>query len=46
MTKSAIVFMVGSWGFVLGLTFWSFWRLLSSEKAEAAPEGAVERAEG
>lgn len=46
MTTSAMVFMVGSWSFVLGLTFWSFRRLLSAEKPEGAPEGAVERAEG
>jgi hypothetical protein len=46
MTKSAIVFMAGSWAFVLGLTFWSFRRLLSAEKPEAAPGTAVEPTEG
>jgi hypothetical protein len=45
MTKSAMLFMLGSWGFVLGLTFWSFRRLLSVEKPETAPEGVAERAE-
>lgn len=28
MTKSAIVFMAASWTFVLGLTLWSFVRVL------------------
>lgn len=28
MTFGAIVFMALSWAFVLGLTGWSFWRLL------------------
>jgi hypothetical protein len=28
MTSSAIVFMVASWTFVLGLTAWSFRRIL------------------
>lgn len=28
MTTSAIVFMVASWTFVLGLTGWSFSRIL------------------
>jgi hypothetical protein len=32
MTPGAVVFMVASWAFVLGLTFWSFYRLLKSEK--------------
>ena len=28
MTSSAVVFMIGSWGFVLGLMAWSFARIL------------------
>ena len=32
MTPGAIMFMVGSWAFVLGLTFWSFARLMSGKK--------------
>ncbi len=28
MTVTALVFMLGAWGFVLGLTFWCFWKLL------------------
>jgi hypothetical protein len=32
MTSSAVVFMVASWTFVLGLTLWSFARILSIKK--------------
>jgi hypothetical protein len=32
MTTGAILFMVISWAFVLGLTFWSFARLLRGKK--------------
>jgi hypothetical protein len=32
MSTSAIVFMAGSWAFVLGLTFWSFSKLLRDKK--------------
>jgi len=32
MSTSAIVFMAGSWTFVLGLTFWSFYKLLQDKK--------------
>ncbi len=32
MTTEAIIFMAGSWTFVLGLTFWSFARLLRDQK--------------
>jgi hypothetical protein len=28
MTPGAVIFMVGSWSFVLGLTAWSFARIL------------------
>ena len=28
MSGSAMVFMAFSWAFVLGLTGWSFWRIL------------------
>jgi hypothetical protein len=32
MTTGAIIFMALSWGFVLGITFWSFGRLLTLKK--------------
>jgi hypothetical protein len=31
MTLTAVVFMLGAWGFVLGLTFWSFWKLMRAD---------------
>ena len=38
MTTSAILFMVGSWAFVLGLTGWSFKRVLAQpDKANQPP---------
>jgi hypothetical protein len=27
MNPGALVFLLGAWVFVLGLTFWSFWKL-------------------
>jgi hypothetical protein len=35
MTTAAIAFLLGSWTFVLGLTGWSFYRVL---KAQASKE--------
>jgi hypothetical protein len=32
MTAGALIFMLASWAFVLGLTFWSFARILRSQK--------------
>jgi len=32
MSTSAILFMAGSWAFVLGLTFWAFRKLLQDKK--------------
>ena len=32
MSTSAIIFMAGSWAFVLGLTFWAFAKLLRDKK--------------
>lgn len=32
MSTGALIFMLGSWAFVLGLTFWSFYRLLTLKK--------------
>lgn len=32
MTAGAVVFMVLSWGFVLGLTAWSFARILGKKQ--------------
>jgi hypothetical protein len=37
MSTGAIIFMVLSWGFVLGLTFWSFSRILR-RKAHHDPD--------
>jgi hypothetical protein len=38
MTTGALVFMLGAWAFVLGLTCWSFARLLKTDpRHEAAP---------
>lgn len=31
MSTGALIFMLMSWTFVLGLTFWSFWRILRSQ---------------
>ena len=28
MTTGALLFMLGSWTFVLGLAGWSYWRIL------------------
>jgi hypothetical protein len=38
MTTSAIIFMALSWAFVLGLTFWSFRKMLSTDKKPAGAE--------
>jgi hypothetical protein len=38
MSSAAIVFMVASWAFVLGLTFWSFARILRKQ-AHFDPDG-------
>lgn len=32
MNSGALIFMVVSWTFVLGLTFWSFARILKGQK--------------
>jgi hypothetical protein len=32
MTTGALVFLILSWTFVLGLTFWSFSRILSGKR--------------
>jgi len=32
MTTGAVVFMALSWGFVLGLVTWSFWKLLNGNR--------------
>ena len=32
MTPSAVVFLIASWAFVLGLMAWSFARILSGKK--------------
>lgn len=37
MKLTALVFMAGAWTFVLGLTLWSFMKLLSTEADEKLP---------
>jgi hypothetical protein len=32
MTAGALIFLIASWTFVLGLTFWSFARILGAQK--------------
>ena len=38
MTMGAVIFMVLSWTFVLGLTTWAFSRLLRGKRTTAAAE--------
>ena len=37
MTPGAVIFMAMAWVFVLGLTSWSYYRLLKSEPHEPLP---------
>ncbi len=37
MNPGALVFLLGAWVFVLGLAFWSFWRLMRSQSGETLP---------
>jgi hypothetical protein len=37
MTTSALLFLIGAWAFVLGLTIWSFWRLMRTPENEKVP---------
>jgi hypothetical protein len=37
MTTGALIFMIMAWTFVLGLTLWSFRRLLSTPTEEKLP---------
>jgi len=37
MRTSALVFMAGAWIFVIGLTVWSFRKLLSTPQEEKLP---------
>lgn len=37
MTLKALLFMLGAWVFVLGLTFWSFRKLLKADPAHEHP---------
>ena len=37
MTTSALLFLIGAWAFVLGLTIWSFWRLMRTPENEKLP---------
>lgn len=47
MTTGALLFMLASWTFVLGLTLWSFYRLMKTERdlGETAAEAEAERTE-
>ena len=38
MTTGAVIFMILSWTFVLGLAAWSYSRLLSGKRTTAAAE--------
>lgn len=38
MSRAAIIFMLGSWTFVLGLTAWAFARLLSIKPRDGNPD--------
>lgn len=40
MTTGALIFMLASWTLVLGLTFWSFYRLMRSGHSTTAAEQA------
>ena len=41
MTTGALIFWLGSWTFVLGLTFWSFAKVLRAQsKRETTPDTA------
>lgn len=33
MTTGALLFMIGAWTFVLGLAFWAYRRLLTSDSS-------------
>ncbi|MDH5316651.1 MAG: hypothetical protein OEW44_09225 [Gemmatimonadota bacterium] len=37
MSNSALIFMAAAWIFVIGLTTWSFWKLLSTPQEEKLP---------
>lgn len=37
MRSGALAFMLGAWALVLGLTFWSFWRLMKTPEEEKLP---------
>ena len=37
MRPTALIFMIAAWTFVLGLTFWSFKRLMSTPEEEKLP---------
>lgn len=37
MNLTAVIFMAGAWIFVLGLTFWSYRKLMSTPEEEKLP---------
>jgi hypothetical protein len=41
MKLSALLFLLGAWAFVLGLTGWSWWKLLTTDpsKQQVPPPG-------
>ena len=42
MTTGALLFMTGSWAFVLGLTAWSFRRILRAPRGSPRTEAGEE----
>ncbi len=43
MNATALIFMLGAWGFVLGLTVWCFYRLMRTDPANepVPPPGSI-----
>ena len=37
MRPTALIFMIAAWAFVLGLTVWSFYRLMKTPEEERLP---------
>jgi hypothetical protein len=37
MKTTALIFMLAAWAFVLGLTGWSYWKLMSTPQEEKLP---------
>ena len=39
MSTGALLFMLGSWAFVLSLTGWSFWKILRPKRSGGLKDG-------